>query len=89
MTENMNPDPTQAEHPVSAETQEATARIKNTEFLMDSSADAQYLLDQCDALVKDRNSWKERATEAEKLIAQLKMDKQELIRAVTKTLNQN
>jgi hypothetical protein len=86
MAENMKADADQAEQIVSA-THEAKA--KHSEFLTDSSTDVQYLLDQCEALVNDRDSWKTRATEAEKLIAQLKMDKQELIRAVTTTLNKS
>jgi len=53
----------------------------------DAADDVQYLLSQCESLVQDRNSWKERAFEAEKLISELKKDKQELIQAITQTLN--
>jgi hypothetical protein len=86
MAESMKADGTQVEQAVSAAQE---AKIKHSEFLTDSSADVQYLLDQCEALVKDRDSWKQRATEAERLIAHLKMDKQELIRSVTATLNKS
>ncbi len=53
----------------------------------DGTEDVQYLLSQCEALVQDRNSWKERAFEAERLISELKKEKQELIQAITQTLN--
>ncbi len=86
MAENTKADAAQAEQIVSG-AQEAT--IKNAEFITDSTGDVQYLLDQCESLVRDRDSWKQRATEAEKLISQLKMAKQELIRAVTNQLNKS
>ncbi|MEE8374239.1 MAG: hypothetical protein V3R87_11020 [Dehalococcoidia bacterium] len=88
MAENTKADAAQAEQIVSG-APEATANIKNTEFITDSTGDVQYLLDQCESLVRDRDSWKQRATEAEKLISQLKMAKQELIRAVTNQLNKS
>ncbi len=59
------------------------------ESLDNTGDDVSYLLDQCDALVTDRDSWKQRAFDAERLIAQLKMDKQELIRAITTTINKS
>lgn len=88
MAENTKTDAAQAEQIVSG-APEATATIKNTEFITDSTGDVRYLLDQCEAMVRDRDSWKQRATEAEKLISQLKMAKQELIRAVTNQLNKS
>ncbi len=74
---------------VSPKISEPISGMENMELSPNATDDVRYLLDQCDALVKDRDSWKQRATEAEKLIAELKMDKQELMRAVTSVLNQN
>ena len=68
---------------------EAIAGVESLELSTRAGDDVRYLLDQCEALVKERDSWKQRATDAERLFAELKMDKQELIRAVTTTLNQS
>ena len=64
-------------------------QISDVESLDSSGDDVRYLLDQCESLVSDRDSWKQRAFDAERLIAQLKMDKQELIRAITTTINKS
>ncbi|MEE8374240.1 MAG: hypothetical protein V3R87_11025 [Dehalococcoidia bacterium] len=79
----------QSKSPVSQKISEAIPERESMEMTNSASEDVRYLLDQCEALVMDRDSWKQRATDAEKLIAELKMDKQELIRAVTGTLNQS
>ena len=80
----------QRKMPVSQKISEAIPERESIEMSNNSaSEDVRYLLDQCEALVTDRDSWKQRATDAERLIAELKMDKQELIRAVTGTLNQS
>jgi len=79
----------QRKMPVSQKISEAIPERESMEMSNSASEDVRYLLDQCEALVTDRDSWKQRATDAERLIAELKMDKQELIRAVTGTLNQS
>jgi hypothetical protein len=79
----------QRKRPVSPTISEAIPGVEKMELSTGASDDVRYLLDQCDSLVQDRDSWKQRATEAERLIAELKMDKQELIRAVTSVLNKN
>ena len=66
-----------------------SSKAKNMELAQDSNQDVQYLLDQCEALVQDRDSWKQRAFDAERLIAKLKMDRQDLIRTITTTLNKS
>ena len=68
---------------------QTTAESATWELAADAGDDVKYLLDQCETLVSDRNSWKQRAFDAERLIAELKMDKQELIRSVSTILNQN
>ena len=68
---------------------EATPRTQHNDSVMDSTDDVVYLLSQCEALVNDRDSWKERSFEAEKIIAELKRDKQELIRAIAGVLNRS
>ncbi len=67
----------------------ASPNARNMELAQDSNQDVQYLLDQCEALVRDRDSWKERAFDAERQIVKQKANRQELIRTLTKTLNRS
>ncbi len=68
---------------------ESASRMHQAEMPMDSSDDVSYLLSQCEALVQDRDSWKERSFEAERIISDLKREKQELIRAIAGALNRS
>ena len=89
MVENLRTDVGHAEYIITDTITETMPRMTDKEMAKNTDDDLKYLLDQCDTLVRERDALKQRAFDAERMIAKLKMDRQQMIQTISNSLNQS